>query len=179
DAVWHAARAHDGRGPATRLSLDVPRALGRADIRAVSVDLYRGQMAEPELAVVPPLVFAAARAGDAVALGLVQRQADEVVAMATAAARRLDLDWPVPVVLGGSVLAARHALLLDPVEAGLRAAGLEPRLVVPADPPVVGAALLGLAAHLGGPVPADVEARLRTALGSAPTTRTLAVAEEA
>ena len=55
-----------------------------------------------------------AAAGDAVARSLVDRQAEEIVALATVALGRLGLlDVAAPVLLGGSVLAARHPQLDD------------------------------------------------------------------
>ena len=60
--------------------------------------------------------------------------------------RRLDvLDEPIDVVLGGGVLTAGHALLMDEIDRLLHAAGTagDARPSSQA-PPVVGAALLGL-----------------------------------
>jgi hypothetical protein len=63
--------------------------------------------------------------------------------------RRLGvLGEPVPVVLGGGVLTAGHAQLMDEIERRLsdEAPNARPRVV--RTPPVVGAALLGLD-HVG------------------------------
>ena len=104
-----------------------------------------------------------------VASGLVRRQAEEVVALAVAAMRRLGvLGEPITVVLGGGVLTAGHPKLMDEIDRRLAEAAplAEPRVV--RTPPVFGAALLGLdsigAAH-------DVRERLResfAAVGQAP-----------
>jgi hypothetical protein len=68
-----------------------------------------------------------------------------VVALATVALRRLELlDDEADVVLGGGVLAAGNARLLDGVTAGLAAAAPKARAHVVTAPPVLGAALLGL-----------------------------------
>ena len=57
------------------------------------------------------MLFATGAAGDPVARGLVDRLGEEVVAMASVALGRLGLlEEEAPVVLGGSVLAARHPL---------------------------------------------------------------------
>ena len=54
-----------------------------------------------------PLLFSVAEAGDPIAREIVRRQADEVVALAATAIRRLDaLSEPIDVVLGGGVLTA-------------------------------------------------------------------------
>ncbi|CAM5625262.1 ATPase OS=Streptomyces tendae OX=1932 GN=GUR47_09095 PE=4 SV=1 [Streptomyces tendae] len=58
------------------------------------------------------MLFATAAGGDPLARSVVDRQADEVVAMATVALTRLDLLAETrAVLLGGSVLAARHPRL--------------------------------------------------------------------
>lgn len=122
--------------------------------------LHLGRVPEAREYELTPVLFATASAGDEVARSIVHRQAAEVVALATVAPRRLGfLDEEVPVLLGGSVLAARHPLLLDriaelPAE---RAPKAVPRVV--AVPPVLGAGLLGLDRR-GAPKAAH--ARLRT-----------------
>jgi N-acetylglucosamine kinase-like BadF-type ATPase len=103
-----------------------------------------------------PLLFQVAATGDAIARGIVQHQAEEIVAMAVVAMRRLDLlDEPTDVVLGGGVLTAGHPLLMETVVRLLAAAAPKAVARVVDVPPVVGAALLGLdhtnaapAAHL-------------------------------
>jgi hypothetical protein len=87
------------------------------------------------------------------------------VALAVAAMRRLDvLGEPIPVVLGGGVLTAGHAQLMDEIERRLSDAAplAEPRVV--RTPPVVGAALLGLD-RLGAT--RDVRDRVRESFAAA------------
>ena len=74
-----------------------------------------------------------------------RRQADEVVALAATAIRRLDaLSEPIDVVLGGGVSPPATALLMDEITRLLAAeAPLAVARVVEA-PPILGAALLGL-----------------------------------
>ena len=92
-----------------------------------------------------PDLFAVAAEGDAGASELVRRQAEEVVALATAAMRRLGvLGDHVPVVLGGGVLTAGHAQLMDEITRLLQLAAPKAEPLVVRTPPVVGAALLGL-----------------------------------
>jgi hypothetical protein len=80
-----------------------------------------------------------------VATELVHRQAEEVVAMAVVAMRRLELlDEPTAVILGGGVLTAGHPLLVETVVRLLAAAAPKALERVVDVPPVVGAALLGL-----------------------------------
>jgi hypothetical protein len=68
-----------------------------------------------------------------------------VFLLARVALDRLGLrDQQPDVVLGGSVLAARHLLLMEGVSRRLAAYAPRANLLVVDDPPVVGAALLGL-----------------------------------
>lgn len=145
-ALWHAARAVDGRGPATVLAELVPEALGLATVQEVIEALHFDRLPHSELIQLSPVLFRAAREGDVVAAGVVDRQAEEIVALAASAIRRLGLEGTVlPVVLGGGVLAARDERLLAGVTAGL--AREVPHAVpqVTEEPPVVGAAALALA----------------------------------
>jgi N-acetylglucosamine kinase-like BadF-type ATPase len=163
-AVWFAARSEDGRGPKTVLERRVPRFFGLETPAELSRAIHLGQVPQRRLDELVPLVFAAAP-DDVVAGEIVDRQADEVVAMVRAALTRLDLlDEPVEVVLGGGLLQSGNGRLLDRVTAGLRTAG--PALAVkPAEsPPVVGSALVGLD-ELGAS--AEAKDRLRVELGKA------------
>ncbi|GAA2100638.1 BadF/BadG/BcrA/BcrD ATPase family protein [Kitasatospora saccharophila] len=169
EAMWHAARAEDGRGEATLLSPMIGAHFGLAGANAVAEAVHLGLIERPRLHEVARVLFAAGEAGDPIALALIDRQADEVARLAVVALTRLDLlEQPVPVVLGGGVLASRQPLLLDNLTARLAADAplAEPRVVVA--PPVLGAALLGLD-HLGA-APA-AHRRLREAY---PTARPIA-----
>ncbi|MDG4863752.1 ATPase, partial [Streptomyces sp. T-3] len=135
----------DGRGPATSLERTLPDHFGLPSMPALIEALHLGHVPVLRRHELTPVLFAVAAAGDAVARSIVERQAEEVATMAAVALGRLGLlDEEVPVLLGGSVLAARHALLDDRVRALLsaRAPKAVPRVVVAR--PVLGAALLGL-----------------------------------
>lgn len=149
-AMWHAVRSEDGRGGPTALAGAIAAHFGLPSAAALAEEIHLGRLAQARLHELVPLLFAVAGEGDATALRLIDRQADEIVRLAVVALRRLDLlGAAAPVVLGGGVLASRQALLLDNVTARLAVAApfAEPRVVVA--PPVLGAALLGLD-HLGG-----------------------------
>jgi N-acetylglucosamine kinase-like BadF-type ATPase len=104
-----------------------------------------------------PLVFAAAGSGDEVAVGLVDRLADEITLMVTALLRRLDLLGADPdVVLGGGTLHAHHPPLLHRVTAGIRAVAPRAAVRLLDVPPVYGAVVAAL--DLAG---ADPSARTR------------------
>ncbi|OLB65476.1 MAG: ATPase [Actinobacteria bacterium 13_2_20CM_2_72_6] len=167
-ALWHAARGEDGRGPTTALTTAVAAHFGRATIEGVSAGLHLGELDKERINDLSPVLFAVAAAGDPVAREVVAKQAREVVALATVAARRLGLlDQAYAVVLGGGVLAARHPLLHDAVVSGIQAAAPRATIGIVADPPVAGAALLaldsfGVRAH-------PVESRVREAVRTAAT----------
>ncbi|WP_308013408.1 N-acetylglucosamine kinase [Streptomyces beigongshangae] len=151
EALWHAARAEDGRGPATGLARALPAHFGLPTMYALIEALHLRRIEEVRRHELVPVLFATAADGDAVARALVDRLADEIVTMAVVALTRLDLlDEEVPVLLGGGVLAARHPRLDDRVRELLaeRAPKAAPGVVTAR--PVLGAALLGLD-HEGAP----------------------------
>jgi N-acetylglucosamine kinase-like BadF-type ATPase len=159
NALWWAARAEDGRGPDTELRTVLPAYFGLAEVREVVIGRYQEKISWDALYGLVPVIFAAASRGDSIACNLVQRQADEICTMASTAARRLGLaDEAVPVVLGGSIMAARNPLLTASVNQRLAAElpRATPRIVDMV--PVAGAALLGLD-RVGGT--AGAEQRLR------------------
>ncbi|MFD7813770.1 N-acetylglucosamine kinase [Streptomyces sp. NPDC059785] len=149
EALWHAARAEDGRGGPTALARALPAHFGLGTMYELIEALHLGRIADARRHELTPVLFATAADGDAVALRLVDRLAEEVVAMAAVALTRLDLlAERTPLLLGGGVLAARHPQLDDRIHELLaeRAPKAEVRVVTA--PPVLGAALLGLD-HLG------------------------------
>jgi N-acetylglucosamine kinase-like BadF-type ATPase len=164
ETIWAAARAHDGRGPATALVTALTAHYGVASLLELVEGLHLGDIPFGRKLEATPVLFDVAAAGDPVATAIVRQQAEEIVTLAVIALRRLDLlDEPVPVVLGGGVLTAGHPLLLDSVvrllfEAAPKAV---PRVIDV--PPVVGAALLGLDHTSAAP---SAQAALRAAFAS-------------
>ncbi|POX38394.1 ATPase [Streptomyces sp. Ru73] len=166
EALWWAARADDGRGAPSALADRLPAHFGLPAMPALIEALHLGGIPAGRRHELVPVLFAVAAEGDEVARAIVARQAEEVVLMAAVALRRLGLlDEPVPVVLGGGVLAARHPVLHDAVVALLaeRAPKAVPRVVTA--PPVLGAALLAL--DTTG-APAAAYARLRAHYAGTP-----------
>jgi N-acetylglucosamine kinase-like BadF-type ATPase len=144
-AVGAALRGEDGRGPRTTLTRLVPDWFGLPSALALVEALFLERIDERRVLELVPLVFAEADAGDEVAAQLVTRQVDEIVAMAGAAIRRLDLTGrDVEVVLGGGLFHGEAPTFLERIRSGI--AGIAPaaRLTQLTAPPVVGAALLGL-----------------------------------
>lgn len=145
EALWHAARAEDGRGGPTELARTLPAHFGQPTMLALIEALHLEHIAPERRYELTPVLFATAASGDPVARAIVDRLADEVATMATVALTRLDLlTEETPVLLGGGVLTAGHPRLDDGVRERLsaRAPKAVPTVVEPS--PVLGAALLGL-----------------------------------
>jgi N-acetylglucosamine kinase-like BadF-type ATPase len=160
-AVWHAIRAEDGRGEPTELRAAVPAFYRLASMHEVVVAFHLDKLGEDDLLRLPAVVFATAQAGDAAALSLIERQAEEIVTMAVTAINRLDLaETPrTPVVLGGGVLEAKNPLLTDAITRRLAERAPTAVVRIVDAPPVTGAALLGLDRLAAGPT---AETRLRS-----------------
>lgn len=163
-AVSAAARSEDGRGPKTSLEQSVPAHFGLETPMELAHAFHVGRLQRRSVLELAPLVFAEAD-DDAVAAGIVDRLAEEVVALARAALTRLELrDEPVEVVLGGGLLKSAKGRLLDAIAAGLAEVGPAIEVHPTGSAPVVGAALLGLD-ELGAD--ADAQARARSELTAA------------
>lgn len=160
EALWWAARADDGRGAPTALATELPAHFGLSAMPELIEALHLGRIPPARRHELTPVLFSVATAGDDVARALIARQAEEIALLATVALRRLGLlTSPTPVILGGSVLAARHPLLHEGVTTQLsrHAPKALPHTVT--TPPVLGAALLALD-HT--PAPTSAYRRLRS-----------------
>ena len=160
EALYVAARSEDGRGPKTVLERLVREHFGHATIVDVTRAIFSREIRAERLGELAPLVFAAAD-GDAVAAGIVDRLADEVVALIRATVTRLDLAAEeADVVLGGSLLQAGNGRLVGQIEAAVHELGPRLGVHVASLPPVAGAALTALD-RIGADD--DARARLRAA----------------
>jgi len=161
-ALWYAVRAEDGRGEETELAGRVPSHFALKRPRHVMQAIHLGRLDMDRLAELPPVVFRAAAANDAVAGSILDRQADEIVTMAGTAIRKLRMTkLDVPVVLGGGIFHNDFPPFFDRIDEGLRRVAPDVRVTVLSAPPVAGAALLGLD-RMGAPEAS--KARLRAGL---------------
>jgi len=145
EAVGASVRARDGRGPRTELERVVPAYFGMRTPRQVMEALHTGRLAESRMVELAPVVFAAANAGDPVAHGIVERQAEEVAVLVCTTLRRLRLrSTDTDGVLGGGVARARNPIFMRRLTERVGACAPLARIAVVDEPPVVGAALLGL-----------------------------------
>ena len=107
NAVRAALRAFDGRGPRTKLSKVLPRALGLSSI----IELPGLNAPWREIAALAPIVFKIARAGDPVARQLVEDAGRDLADIALALVPRLGLTKePLRVVCAGGLFQASLAL---------------------------------------------------------------------
>ena len=160
--LWAAARSEDGRGPKTELEQLLPEHFGYESPLQLARALHAGDLSRRRLLEGAPIVLASS---DAVTLEIGDRLADEVVALARAAFTRLGLGTtPVEVLVGGGLMRFADARLIARIEHGLHA--VSPAIVLrrTSQPPIVGAALLGLDALRAGPAAQD---RLRAELSAA------------
>ncbi|MDX6520556.1 MAG: hypothetical protein QOF08_1161 [Gaiellales bacterium] len=144
-ALRAAIRGRDRRGPHSVLERDVPAHFGMRTPSEVMEAIYLGNIDQHRLTELPRVVFKASRAGDPAAGDIVDRLADEIVAMVTSALRRLRMTRrDSDVVLGGGVARGRDPRLLGRIEEGVTAVAPTARVSVVDAPPVIGSALLGL-----------------------------------
>src|SRR4029077_18483333 len=119
-ALGVALRGRDGRGPRTELERLVPEHFHMSRPAAVMEALYVGKLEERGLKDLAPVVFKAASHGDEVARGLIDELADEVVATANAAIRRLRIaSRSFEVILGGGIFRSRDSRLLSRIRTGI------------------------------------------------------------
>jgi len=165
-AQWNAVRAADGRGPQTALREAVPAYFGLKEPLDVAEALHLGEISWDRIASLAPIVLHVADAGDEVARGLVLRLAQEIFLLVRSAVSRLELAAePIPVVLGGGVVASGNALLIDRVTDLITSEFPAADVRILRQVPVAGAALMGLhlaSASLGS------KKRLRAAFASRP-----------
>lgn len=165
-AIAAAVRSRDGRGAWTRLEASVPAFFGVASPAELTKGLYLERLSSHLITDLAPLVFQAAAEGDEVARGILDRLADELIAMARALVRRLGLELLEPeVVLAGGVFKNTDQSFHDRLEQGIHAIAPRAEIRRLDAPPVLGAALLRLdELSPTRATPLDAEASLRRAL---------------
>jgi len=155
-ALAAAARSADGRGPRTVLEEAVPAHYGLGDPLEVARALHLGHLPFVRLLELAPVVLAVCDE-DSVAAGIVSRLAEEVIAFARAALRRLELTGTdLDVVLGGGLLRAVPRSVVQTIARGVREVAPNAHVLVAPSEPIVGAVLLGLDV-----LAADVRAKAR------------------
>jgi N-acetylglucosamine kinase-like BadF-type ATPase len=165
EALWLAVRAEDGRGEPTALREAVAAHFGMDSPMAVAAAIHLQELSGDRLNELAPVLMEVARAGDRIAMRVVDRLAEEVCLLATVALRRLELlGVATDLVLGGGVLTGSGPVLHDRIAERISPVAPLARIRLVSEPPVVGAALLGFDA-LG--TAAGVEAAVRASLPAA------------
>lgn len=144
DALHHAARAEDRRGPDSALVEIVRDHFGAPSVLAVGEDVHYRRLRETRLGELAPLVVAAADE-DAVARRIVDRLVGELVLLVERAAHDLELD-AFDLVLGGGMLEAPDGRFRAAVVEALARRLPHARPVVPDVPAAAGAAVAALEA---------------------------------
>jgi N-acetylglucosamine kinase-like BadF-type ATPase len=163
-ALGAAVRSADGRGPRTDLQAAVPAHFGLTDSFEVSRAIHLGQIPSGRLVELAPVVIASSER-DRVAANIIGGIANEVIAFATAALRRLELTGAdIDVVLGGGLLRSVPASVIETIARGVTDVAPSARVLLAPSDPIVGAALLALDAIPAGDA---AKARARAELDAA------------
>jgi N-acetylglucosamine kinase-like BadF-type ATPase len=91
EAVSAVMRAADGRGPATRLGESILAHFGVSDVSRLPRIVYDREVPRMSVAALGPIVETAAENGDAVAMRILERAVDELVAASRSVATRLEM----------------------------------------------------------------------------------------
>jgi len=138
------ARAADGRGAATTLTQRLLTAMSLTTPQDVVSAVYQGGMDRPALAALAIIVLAAAEQGDAVAVAITQKAADQLATTIAAAARKLGLQSDaVPLAWAGGVFAGSPSYR-ERLWHSLQAVGLVAEPISPVKEPAEGAVRLAL-----------------------------------
>jgi N-acetylglucosamine kinase-like BadF-type ATPase len=142
-ALRAAARAFDGRGPATALTEAIMRDLCLRDFRETIASVYVRGMEPREIAALSRVAYEVAAAGDDVASAIFYQAGEELAESVEAAIRGLEMaDDEVPVSYQGAVLES-CLLVRQRFADALKARVPGAEVVPPQFEPVVGAYLLG------------------------------------
>lgn len=136
-----AARAYDGRGPATVLTEALTEALGLNDFQETINRVYTTAMEPREIAALSRVAYETAAAGDDVARGIFLRAGEELAESVEAAVRQIELD-EIVVSYQGSVVESCHLLRQRFID-HLQQTVPDVVVITPEFEPVFGAYLLG------------------------------------
>jgi N-acetylglucosamine kinase-like BadF-type ATPase len=146
EAIRAACQASDGRGESTTLIRRIPEHLRVDDLRALHRQLYAQEVSRSAIASLASVTADAARAGDAVAVRLLQRAGQELAQAALAVIARLGRsEVGLPIYHTGGVFRA-GALILDAFGAAVASRSPNSSVQAATFSPAVGALLLALRA---------------------------------
>ncbi len=146
EAIRLAFRAFDGRGEPTELLARVPAHLRVADLMELHRKVYAHEISRGDIASLSAVVTEAARAGDAVAVGVLAHAGRELGQAALAVIDRLGRrDSGLPVYYTGGVFSAAE-LIVAPLAQTIALVSPNSTVHAPQFSPVVGALFLALKA---------------------------------
>ena len=140
-ALESIARAADGRSPATQLTQAILNRLQVDDPRAALGSLEETGNVRGAIASLADLAEAAARNGDATAVGIVEAAAEELATMVATLAKQLSFGQSFPLALAGGVICGSE-LLRNRLQAALESRSITPSPVKLVPHPVAGCLLI-------------------------------------
>ena len=149
-ALAAVVRAADGRGPRTQLTEDVLAHFGAPDAADLVRAVYNRELPRRHVAALGPIVERAGSRGDAVAMQILERAAEELVLAAGSVASRLEMRGDAfPFILSGGLFGVVPWLV---VELERRLVEVAPRADVRrlTTEPAAGAVSLAIAETTGG-----------------------------
>lgn len=151
-------RALDGRGPSTKLTATLLEHLGVLMPDDLLHRMYVTGLNRSEIAALAPLLLEVAKAGDVVALNLLERGAVLLAECVKTVAQHLHLEQHEIAVVGG--LYTSSELVRAPLHRAIHGHLPAVKIIAPELSPVLGACLLAL--EMLGPVTPDVIAQLKS-----------------
>ncbi|HET7711854.1 MAG TPA: BadF/BadG/BcrA/BcrD ATPase family protein, partial [Thermoanaerobaculia bacterium] len=146
DGLAAIVRAHDGRGPATRMTEMLCFEYGMCDPGDLPRFVYAATTHADDIARYGKVVMDAAGAGDAVAREILERAGRELAQCVLAVAAKLQMtETAFPVAYVGGAFHAGE-LLLDPMRRVIAEGAARAHLVKPQRAPVEGAAMMAIQA---------------------------------
>jgi N-acetylglucosamine kinase-like BadF-type ATPase len=150
EALGAIMRAVDGRGPETRLTEEVLAHFGISDTSRLPRIVYDRELPRMSVAALGPIVQQARELGDAVAAGILERAADELVLAARSVATRLEMRGDeFDFILAGGVFRVVPWLAYEVTRRLVEVAPRSHVKLLEAEP-AVGAVCLALAEAKGG-----------------------------
>lgn len=141
-------QARDDVVPPTLMTELIVAQAGCEDVESLFLRMYREEIAQEDIEPVAPLVFQAARQGDAQACDILEWAGRFLGQVVQAAAHRLHMQREAfEVVTAGSVFKGASPVLKDALATALHRHCPDAQLVMPRYEPVVGALLLAMDQH--------------------------------
>ncbi len=147
NSLFAAARAYDGRGPATALTEAILGELKLKNFRESLERIYVENMAVRNIAALSRIAYEVAEAGDDVARSIFLRAGEELAESVEAAIRQIKLEGSAMLVSYQGAVLSSCAIVRENFTACLGKQNPQISVLPPDFEPVIGAFLLGCEAH--------------------------------